>query len=133
MSVHRSRLCSIVIDCLDEHFEECLAFWTLAFGGPAPRKPSKSQRYVTLKARPGNLEILLQRVKHDPGVHLDFESDSVRRETARMETAGARRKYRVKTWWVMQDPSGNAFCIIRKHHPQLLLRRRPWMETGDKS
>lgn len=124
--MHRSRLCAIVIDCLEEHFEECLAFWAVALGSPAPRKPAKGQRYVRLKTHPGGLDVVLQRVKHDPGVHLDFESDSVRRETARMEAAGAQRKYRVKIWWVMQDPSGNAFCVLRKQHAKLLARRRPW-------
>ncbi|HET6726101.1 MAG TPA: VOC family protein [Gammaproteobacteria bacterium] len=126
--MHRSRLSTIVIDCLDEHFDDCLAFWTAAFGGPAPRKPAKGQRYVTLKARPGELDILLQRVERDPGIHLDFETDSVARESQRMEAAGAERKYRVKTWQVMRDPSGNAFCVIRKHRPELLAQREPWLD-----
>lgn len=126
--MHRSRLSAIVIDCLDDHFDDCLAFWSAAFGGPAPRTPAKGQRYVTLKAHPGNLNILLQRVERDPGIHLDFETDSVPRETQRMEAAGAKRKYRVKTWQVMRDPSGNAFCVIRKQQPELLAKCEPWTE-----
>lgn len=129
--MHRSRLSAIVIDCLDEHFEDCLSFWARAFGAPTPRRPAKGQRYVTLKTKPGGLDILLQRVERNPGVHLDFETDSVHREAARMEAAGARRKYRIKTWWVMEDPSGNAFCVIRKQHPGLLARRRPWPDPRD--
>ena len=124
--MHRSRLPNLVIDCLDEHFEDCVAFWARAFGAPVPNKPRAGQRYVTLKTRPGDPEVLLQRVDSDPGVHLDFETDSVVKESARMEAAGASRKYKIKTWQVMQDPSGNAFCIIRKQHPQLLQRMPAW-------
>lgn len=124
--MHRSRLSAIVIDCIDEHFEECIFFWAAAFGAPPPRKPGKGQRYVSLKAKPGDLDILIQRVERDPGIHLDFESDSVRGETARLEAAGARRKYRIKSWWVMQDPSDNAFCVIRRQHAALLAKTKPW-------
>lgn len=124
--MHRSRLSNLVIDCLDEQFEACIAFWAQAFGAPMPNKPRAGQRYVTLKTRPGDPEVLLQKVECDPGVHLDFETDSVAREAARMEAAGARCKYRVRTWEVMQDPSGNAFCVIRKQHPELLERMPAW-------
>ncbi|HET7676140.1 MAG TPA: VOC family protein [Gammaproteobacteria bacterium] len=124
--MHRSRLCNIVIDCLDEHFDASVAFWTAAFGGPSPRRLVAGQRYVTLKAHPGGLDILLQRVERDPGVHLDFESDSVSAESARLASAGARRKHRVQSWQVMQDPSGTAFCVIRKQKPALLAECTPW-------
>lgn len=124
--MHRSRLSNLVIDCLEENFEECVAFWARAFGAPVPNRPRAGQRYVTLKTRPGDPDVLLQKVERDPGVHLDFETDSVMKESARMEAAGAKRKYRVKSWWVMEDPSGNAFCVIRKQHPEQLARMDPW-------
>jgi len=124
--MHRSQLSQIVIDCLDEHFEDCLTFWAAAFGAPQPPRPRAGQRYVTLKAHPGGLNILLQRVERDPGVHLDFETDSVKKESARMEAAGARRKYKIKSWWVLEDPSGNAFCTIRKQGPDSLADCVSW-------
>lgn len=127
--MHRSRLSNLVIDCLDEHFEDCISFWAETFGAPLPRKPRTGQRYVTLKTRPGDPEVLLQRVTCDPGVHLDFETDSIVKESARLEAAGARRKYKIKGWWVMQDPSGNAFCVIRKQHREQLARMPPWSEN----
>ncbi|MDN5865166.1 MAG: VOC family protein [Gammaproteobacteria bacterium] len=131
--MHQSKLSAIVIDCLDEHFEACLAFWAAAFGAPAPRRPRKGQRYVELQMHPGGLNILLQRVERDPGVHLDFESDSVQREADRMEAIGARRKYgrKTRTWWVMEDPSGNAFCVIRKQHPGPLEGATPWPDDKE--
>lgn len=124
--MHRSRLSNLVIDCLEEHFDACAAFWAEAFGAPTPPRLRAGQRYITLKTRPGDPDVLLQKVESDPGVHLDFETDSVKKEAVRMEAAGARRKYRVKTWEVMQDPSGIAFCVIRKQHPELLERMPPW-------
>lgn len=127
--MHRSRLSAIVIDCLDEHFEECISFWASAFGCKPPRKPSRDQRYVALKAKPGGLDILIQRVQEDPGFHLDFETDSVAKESARLEALGAERKYKVKSWWVMKDPSDNAFCVIRKQHPELLEATTPWEDA----
>lgn len=125
--MHRSKLSQIVIDCL--------AFWAAAFGAPKSSKLRKGQRYVTLKTRPEGLNILLQRVERDPGVHLDFESDSVAREAARMETIGARRKYghKIKTWWVMQDPSGNAFCVIRKQRSGPLSDATAWSDDGERA
>lgn len=129
--VHRSRFSNLVIDCLSEHFEESVSFWAAAFGAPRPRKPAPGQRYVTLKTPAGDPAVLLQRVDSDPGVHLDFETDSVKNEAARLEASGARRKNKVKTWWVMRDPSGNAFCVVRKQHPELLARREPWPDPED--
>jgi len=124
--MHRSRLSNLVIDCLDAHFEASVAFWAQAFGAPMPAKLRAGQRYVTLKTRPGDPEVLLQKVERDPGVHLDFETDSVKRETARMAAAGARHKYRVKTWDVMADPSGTPFCVIRKKHAEQLAGMDAW-------
>ncbi len=131
--MHRSKLSAIVIDCLGEHFEDCLAFWAAALGAPQPPRPRKGQRYVTLQSRPGDLTIMLQRVECDPGVHLDFETDSVTQEAVRMEAIGARRKYghKIKTWWVMEDPSGNAFCVIRKQQPGPLTRAMTWSDGGE--
>lgn len=130
--MHHSKLSQIVIDCLDDQFEECVAFWAAAFGAPTPRRPSSAQRYVTLKAPTGGPVVLVQRVEHEPGVHLDFETDSVAREAKRMEAFGARRKYghKVKSWWVMEDPSGNAFCVIRKQQPGPLQDATAWPDAA---
>ena len=127
--MHRSRFSNLVIDCLDAHFETSVAFWAEAFGAPKPPKIRAGQRYVTLKTCPGGPEVLLQKVERDPGVHLDFETDSVVKESARLEAAGGHRKYRVKTWQVMEDPSGTPFCVISKQHPKELERMLPWPDS----
>lgn len=110
--MHHSRISTVMIDCLDDSFEASLEFWSSALGLPPARRPSAGQRYVTLGELPGTVLVRLQRVSRDPGFHLDLETDSRRDETARLEAAGGRRKYRVKRWWVMEDPSGNPFCVI---------------------
>lgn len=102
-----------MIDCLDDAFDDALAFWSGTLGLVPGKRPAPGQRYVTLGEIPGPLFVRLQRVDSDPGFHVDIESGDVRAEVARLEVLGATRKYRIKRWWVMEDPSGNAFCVIR--------------------
>lgn len=123
--MHYSRISTIMIDCLDEHFDQALAFWSNALG-LTPRRPRAGQRYVTLGEIPGPVFIRLQRVATDPGFHLDVESDAVPAEVSRLEAAGARRKYRVKRWWVLEDPSGNPFCVIRPESGDFARGARRW-------
>ena len=111
--MHHSRLSTLMIDCLDRDFDESFAFWLEALGLPQRRRPNSNQRYVTLGKIEAPLFIRLQRVASSPGYHLDIESDDLAAEVARLERHGARNKRRVKRWWVAEDPSGNAFCVIR--------------------
>ncbi len=129
---HRSRLSTIVIDVLAEDYDASVAFWALALGAKRPRQPAASQRYTTLQGATDSLIVLVQRVEKDPGVHLDIETDSVAAEVARLEAAGARRKYKVKTWWVLEDPGGNAFCVIRPQSRDRLRQRPPWPRAGQR-
>jgi hypothetical protein len=46
-------------------------------------------------------------------VHLDIESDDVEAEVRRLESLGARRVEQVQTWWVMEAPTGQRFCVVR--------------------
>ena len=110
---HHSRVSTLMIDCVDAHFDEALAFWSAALGLSPARRPQKGQRYVTLGKIEGPLFVRLQRVDKDPGYHLDVETDAMREEVERLEAAGAQRKYRIQRWWVLEDPSGNPFCVIR--------------------
>ncbi len=110
--MHHSRVSTLMIDCLEDRFDESVTFWSEALGLRPARRPAAGQRYLTLGELPGTVLVRLQRVTRDPGFHLDLETDSRKAETARLEAAGARRKYRVKRWWVMEDPSGNPFCVI---------------------
>ncbi len=124
--MHHSRISTLMIDCLDDAFDDALAFWSGALGLTPARRPTPGQRYVSLGTIPGPLFVRLQRVETDPGYHLDIESDDLRAETGRLETLGAARKYRIKRWWVMEDPSGNAFCVIRPESAGFPGDATPW-------
>jgi predicted enzyme related to lactoylglutathione lyase len=118
-----------MIDCLADRFDESIAFWSRALGLARPRRPAADQRYVTLGRLAGPLFVRLQKVDDSPGYHLDVESDRVDREVERLEAAGARRKYRIKRWWVLEDPSGNAFCVIRPESEEFPDNANRW-EVG---
>lgn len=124
--MHRSRFTAIVIDCLPEHFESSVKFWAAALGVPTPRRPTAGQRYVHLQRPDSDVDVLVQKVEQDPGMHLDIETDSLAAEVERLEAAGATRKRKVKRWWVMRDPSGHAFCVVRNQGKGLLEQQEPW-------
>ena len=128
---HHSRVSTLMIDCLDAHFDEALAFWSEALGLPPGRRPAAGQRYVDLGSIRGPLYIRLQRVKDHAGFHLDIETDDMNAERQRLETAGARTKYKVKRWWVMEDPSGNPFCLIRPESDAFPRNARAWPTAKD--
>lgn len=130
---HRSRLTALVIDVLSDRYEEAVTFWAEALGAETPRRPRPGQRYTTLKNASDGLTVLIQRVEGDPGVHVDIETDSVPAEVKRLESAGARRKRQVKSWWVLEDPAGIAFCVVRPQQPAELSKRRPWPGPTDDS
>ena len=46
-------------------------------------------------------------------VHLDIETDDIDAEVTRLEALRAKRVARVRTWWVMEAPTGQRFCVIR--------------------
>lgn len=117
-----------MIDCLDESFEDSVAFWSEALGLKPRRGPKAGQRYLTLGKIDGPLFVRLQRVESDPGFHLDIETGSIPKEVARLEKAGGRRKCRVKRWWVMEDPSGNPYCVISPESDEFPRNARQWEE-----
>jgi hypothetical protein len=107
---HRSRLCAIVIDCQTQDLGAATAFWTAALG----RRATEAEgRYVSLEDRARQPIVLLQQVDHPSRVHLDIEADDVEAEVARLEKLGARRLHKVKTWWVLEAPTGQRFCVVR--------------------
>jgi hypothetical protein len=124
--MHHSRLSTLMIDCLDSEFEASLLFWSAALGFPEPRRPARNQNYVTVGKIEGPLFIRLQRVTTNPGYHLDIESDDTAAEVSRLEALGAKNRRRVKRWWVVQDPSGNAFCVIRPESDDFPRTAKRW-------
>lgn len=66
----------------------------------------------TRSSIPGQLRVLLQKVGHEPRVHLDIETDDREAERARLAAVGAKPLESIKTWHVMEAPTGHRFCIV---------------------
>ncbi len=69
-----------------------------------------NERYTKLL---GELDYLIQNIEPGrEGVHIDIETDDVEAEVERLEKLGARRREKVKGWWVMIAPGGHPFCVV---------------------
>jgi len=112
--MHKSKLVTAVIDCQGDDLAGAARFWSAALGREvaASDNPAKD-KYVTLGSGKEELIVLLQKVPHPSRVHLDIESDDVDREVKRLEALGAKRVEQIKTWWVMEAPTGHRFCVVK--------------------
>jgi hypothetical protein len=108
--MHKSRLCAIGIDCQDADLEAASTFWSRALGRDVKETEGA---YASLVDRPGQPIVFVQKVSHPSRVHLDIESDDVEAEVARLEALGAKRLEKINTWWVMESPTGQRFCVVR--------------------
>ena len=112
--MHHSRLCSIIIDCRDGDLAEAARFWSAALGRPVCEGAvSASENYVPLETHDDEPVIEVQKVDHASRVHLDIESDDIEAEVRRLQALGAKRVAVIKTWVVMEAPTGQRFCVIR--------------------
>lgn len=112
---HRSRLSSLVIDCQVDDLAPHAEFWSKALGKPINSVDSEGDgKYAELATEADEPIILLQKVAHPSRVHMDIESDDVDAEAERLVALGARKVEKIKTWWVMEAPSGHRFCVIRQ-------------------
>lgn len=113
--MHRSRLAQIVIDCEVTDLDAATTFWASALGHDCQRLEDPADaHYRQLVTDEGQLGILLQAVDHPSRVHLDIESTDIEAEVQRLEALGARRVQQVRTWWVMEAPTGHRFCVVRQ-------------------
>jgi len=121
--MHRSLMRQVLIDCAPEHFDAMVAFWSGALGGTT----EPEDEYVALRGHAAAFTLLLQRLGEGPSrVHLDFEADDQEAEVARLEALGATVVGKVNTWWVMRDPAGLLFCVLRVQSPDFAERARVW-------
>jgi predicted enzyme related to lactoylglutathione lyase len=112
--MHKSRLCSILIDCRTDDLESAARFWSEALGRPIREEVNPGgSHYIGLVTHDDEPVIEVQKVDHESRVHLDIESDDIEAEVRRLEALGARRVAAIKTWVVMEAPSGQRFCVVR--------------------
>ena len=76
------------------------------------RSLSTAGRTIWTKPEPNELQVEVQKVDHPSRVHIDIESDDIEAEVRRLERLGAKRLERVKSWWVMEAPTGQRFCVV---------------------
>ncbi|MGE0117849.1 MAG: VOC family protein [Dongiaceae bacterium] len=125
--MHHSRLCTIVIDCRTEDLTEATKFWSNAIGRPVEASENPvEEKYVRLGSGKEDVIVLLQKVDHPSRVHLDIETDDVESEVARLEKLGAKRIEKVQTWWVMEAPTGQRFCVIRPQRERFPADLNSW-------
>jgi hypothetical protein len=111
--MHKSRFCAFVIDCQGGDLDEAARFWGAVLGRDVHPASPEYPTYRGFQVRADEPMSMVQRVDHESRVHLDIESDDVEAEVKRLEALGARRVRQVKTWWVMEAPTGHRFCVVR--------------------
>jgi hypothetical protein len=124
--MHRSRLCTIMIDCSEETMAAGVAFWSGALGMEAVHSDDPTDPYVALEGDADGLRVELQRIGDASRIHLDIETDDVEAEVRRLEALGARRKAQIETWWIMQAPSGHLFCVVPQQTSALSASGHIW-------
>jgi hypothetical protein len=125
--MHKSRLAGFIIDCKTDDLEEAAGFWSAALGiALKPRSQEPDAIYRQLMTRPDDLHIEVQQVPHESRVHLDIEADDIDAEVRRLEALGAKPLERVKTWCVMEAPTGQRFCVVRVQRSDFEERANVW-------
>ncbi len=106
---HTSACRMIVIDCQTDDLSEAATFWAAALGGNADI--DADGKHAAIDGIRGT-RVLLQAVEHAPRVHIDIETDNQADEVERLESIGAKIVANVKSWTVMEAPTGHRFCIV---------------------
>ena len=123
--MHKSRLAGFIIDCKTDDLGSAAAFWGGALGMDVRTLPGE-QQYLQLVDPQDRLHVEVQSVAHPSRVHLDIETDDVEAEVRRLERLGAKRVQKINTWWVMEVPTGQRFCVVRAKAAAFAAEARTW-------
>ena len=125
--MHKSRLSGFIIDCETSDLGAAAAFWGAALGMRVESLPGEEgQKYARLFGPDQNLHVEVQTVEHPSRVHLDIEADDVEAEVRRLEALGAKRLRQVRSWWVMEAPTGQRFWVVRSGAPDFAALATEW-------
>lgn len=125
--MHKSKLAGFIVDCQTQDVDAAAAFWSAALGMPTQTlSPEESGQYVRLMDPSGQLHIEVQAVAHTSRVHLDIETDDIEAEVRRLEGHGAKVAQRLKSWVVMEAPTGQRFCVVRAHSDSFASLANTW-------
>ncbi|HWE55362.1 MAG TPA: VOC family protein [Acidimicrobiales bacterium] len=124
--MHRSRLTQVLVDVPADLYEVATGFWSGALAADATGDDDDPEYRELGQVIPG-LGFMVQRVGATARLHIDIESDDVDAEVARLEALGATRVEQNHTWWVMSDPAGLLFCVVRVQNREAFERdARTW-------
>jgi predicted enzyme related to lactoylglutathione lyase len=125
--MHKSRLGGFIIDCNGDDLDAAARFWSAALGLAAESSASaRDALYRTLDTPADQPHVEVQRVAHPSRVHLDIEADDIEAEVRRLEKLGARRVGPVRTWYVMEAPTGQRFCVVHAQRADFAARANIW-------
>ncbi len=126
--MHRSRLAGFIIDCQTDDLDRAARFWSEALGIPLKpvSSPGEAGKYRVFDTGPDGLHVEAQQVDHPSRVHLDIETDDIEAEVRRLEGLGAKRVAQVRTWWVMEAPTGHRFCVVRPQRADFEANANVW-------
>ncbi|MDH3430134.1 MAG: VOC family protein [Gammaproteobacteria bacterium] len=125
--MHRSQLAGFIIDCNGGDLDAAAHFWGEALGYEAmPLTDPQEEKYRRLDTGADGLHIEVQRVDHPSRVHLDIETDDIEAEVRRLESLGAKRLGMVRTWCVMEAPTGHRFCVVRPQSADFASTASTW-------
>jgi predicted enzyme related to lactoylglutathione lyase len=112
--MHKSKLSGFIIDCQTLDLDRSADFWGNALGLPVRALAGgEGAIYKQLVDHQHGLHIEVQAVSHPSRVHLDIETNDVEAEVKRLEKLGAKLIEAIQTWWVMEAPTGQRFCVVR--------------------
>ena len=124
---HKSKLCGFIIDCRTDDLGAAAEFWGRALGMEIrPLPAEEGEKYVRLVDRNSELHIEVQKVDHPSRVHLDIEADDIEAEVKRLEALGAKRIAQIHSWCVMEAPTGQRFCVVRKSSASFDAQANEW-------
>lgn len=125
--MHKSRLAGFIIDCDTGELDQGARFWSEALGARVkPKQDQPDSRYVELQMPPDEPYVELQQVDHASRVHLDIESNDVEAEVDRLVQLGAKRVEKIRTWVVLEAPTGHRFCVVPVVSPDFEEKANTW-------
>ncbi|MEH1057931.1 VOC family protein [Micromonospora sp. CPCC 206171] len=114
--MHRSRVYAVLIDTPQAEAARAAAFWSAALGVPTEADP-KYPQFVGLHGALPGLVTAVQAVDDAPRFHLDFETDDVDAETARLVALGATEVTRWLDCRILRVPGGHLVCVLPVESP----------------
>ena len=105
--MHKSKLGGFIIDCETDDLVAAAGFWGAALGLPVRELPGAE----------GDLCRKLDDTR--TGLHIEAE-------VARLERLGAKKVRQIHSWWVMEAPTGQRFCVVRAASENFAAQASTW-------